>query len=170
MPFRLFAQGFLLADLWMQDAVKGLPGVSPANERIVSYLAGLWLDVASPANMPWMNPSALSESWASGGTNLLNGFQNHRHDAALAASGATAPDNDRFVPGKDVATTPGTIVFRNELIELIQYDGAGQARTSAHHAAPGIIAGFAVDPLHGRRIAIQHRPGHHAPIAIFPVG
>lgn len=124
MPFRLFAQGFLLAQLWMQDAVKGLPGVSPANERIVSYLAGQWLDIASPANMPWLNPSVLAESWASGGTNLLGGFLNYRHDAALAASGATAPDSDRFVPGKDVAITPGTIVFRNELIELIQYDAA----------------------------------------------
>ena len=124
MPFRFFAQGFLLAQQWMQDAVKGLPGVSPANERIVSYLAGQWLDVASPANMPWMNPNVLSESWASGGTSLFNGFQNYRHDAALAASGANTPPSDRFVPGQDVAITPGTIVFRNELIELIQYDAA----------------------------------------------
>ena len=135
MPFAWFAQAFLLAQEWTQHAVRGLPGVGPANERIVGYLADQWLDVASPTNVPWMNPSVLAESWSTGGLNLATGFQNFLADAAIAAGGPKPIGSDHFVPGKDVAITPGRVVFRNALIELIQYDAA----TGTVRAEPVLI-------------------------------
>lgn len=134
MPYRMVMQGFLLAQQWTQNVVTGLPGVSPGNQRIVRHLVDSCMDMASPANIPWLNPQVVAETWATGGTNLANGFQNVLADVQNARSNSDEGDS-RFVPGKDVAITPGKVVFRNALIELIQY----AATTDTVRAEPVLI-------------------------------
>ncbi|MDO9193681.1 MAG: alpha/beta fold hydrolase, partial [Undibacterium sp.] len=79
-----------------------------------------------PSNYPWLNPEVLAATVESGGKNLLSGLENWMHDIDLKQS----QDNDnekklankmQYLPGRDVALTPGKVVFRNDLIELIQY-------------------------------------------------
>ena len=125
-PYSLVEQAFLLAQEWTEQAMTSLPGVSPANERIVNFAARQWLDLLSPSNLPWANPEIVQATWNERGQNLVDGMRNHFDDLARVTGLVKAdPEADRLVPGKQVALTPGKVVFRNELIELIQYAPAG---------------------------------------------
>jgi polyhydroxyalkanoate synthase len=76
----------------------------------------------SPANVPWLNPEVQQRTWASGGSNLLQGLANAQDDWRRRHGLAPLqPDERAYQPGVDVATTPGRVVHRNHLVELIQY-------------------------------------------------
>ena len=117
-PFLLAQQSFLRAERWWRSATTAIPGVSGQHERIVSFMARQALDAASPSNMPMINPEVLDATRASGAANLGRGARLLAGDIA-ASTGGIQPL--AHVPGQDVAITPGTVVFRNALIELIQY-------------------------------------------------
>jgi len=132
-PFRTLMQGFLLAQDWMEEVTDCPPGVDRGNARIVRFLARQWLDMFSPSNIPWANPEVIAETWAQGGRNLLQGAANAWADM-LAAMGREQGDRP-LQPGHQLAVTPGKVVFRNRLIELIQYAPA----TGEVHAEPVLI-------------------------------
>ena len=117
-PFHLLSQAVLLGEEWWDDVVSGPGGVGRHNRRIVSATVRQWLDVVSPSNTPWLNPEVIAATGASGGTNILAGMSNLLRDAAAARGGIEAT---RFKVGSDLAATPGKVVFRNALMELIQY-------------------------------------------------
>lgn len=126
-PFHFFEQSFLLAQEWLDRTTTVLPGVSPASERMVNFAAHQWLDTFAPSNLPWLNPEVLAATWRESGYNLAQGFQNYLDDMAQRGGALAAGSTpDPFVPGKDVAVTPGKVVFRNDLIELLQYEPATQ--------------------------------------------
>ncbi len=79
------------------------------------------LDMAAPANSILTNPEVQRETVREGGQNLVRGLRHLREDAMLAATGQRPAGMEEFVVGKTLATTPGKVVFRNHLIELIQY-------------------------------------------------
>jgi polyhydroxyalkanoate synthase subunit PhaC len=118
LPFNLIAQAFLLSEQWWARAAEGPEGVSTGNRRIVSFATRQLVDIFSPSNLPWLNPEVIGATAATGGRNLAAGFDNLLKDTQELFSGRTAPG---LVPGHDVATTPGKVVLRNGLIELIQY-------------------------------------------------
>ncbi len=121
-PFNLMAQAFLLGQKWWHDATTGVRGVAKQNEAIVEFSVRQMLDVLSPSNFAATNPEVLRKALESGGANFVRGWQNLRSDwARLAAAGLGSVRTDGFVVGETVATSPGRVVFRNELIELIQY-------------------------------------------------
>ena len=120
MPYALAAQGFLLADRWWQAAATGLRGVTAQHERQVAFLTRQWLDVLSPANWPWSNPEVVRRTRAEAGRNLVRGVGHWLEDLQGPLAGGSVPARD-FVVGANVAVTPGEVVYRNELIELIQY-------------------------------------------------
>jgi polyhydroxyalkanoate synthase len=118
-PYDLLTQAVLLGEEWCDGAVRAAPGVGPENERIVAFTIRQWLDLISPSNVPWLNPEVIKATRASKGGNLLTGVGNFLRDQAAAHG--VAPPAEGFVVGEDVAATPGKVVFRNALIELIQY-------------------------------------------------
>lgn len=130
-PFDLLEQGFLLAEDWMERATTGLPGVSVENGRIVNFAARQWLDMVSPSNLPWANPEILARTAAEGGKNLLAGYGNLLADLGGRAGGS----GEALRVGRDLAVTPGKVIWRDTLFELIQYAPA----TETVHAEPVLI-------------------------------
>jgi polyhydroxyalkanoate synthase len=118
-PFSLVEQGFLAVEQWWDQAASGLPGLDPTNARVVAFAARQWLDTLSPSNAPWINPEVLSRTVRTGGLNFVEGAGHWLEDLQAVATGREPPKP--LEVGRDLAVTPGKVIFRNELIELIQY-------------------------------------------------
>lgn len=120
-PFNLLHQSFLLGQEWWDAATHGLPGVSRHHEQVIAFAARQLLDLFSPGNYLPTNPLVLRRTQASAGSNLLQGLLHAVEDFERLLAGAPPVGTENFVVGRDVAVTPGKVVYRNPLIELIQY-------------------------------------------------
>ncbi len=119
-PFNALAQAFLLAEDWWRNATNGPRGVAKSHSDVVSFTARQIIDVFSPSNFPWANPEVLRATRDQLGQNFVKGWRNLAEDCLSLASGVPVTKGD-FVVGENVAATAGEVVFRNELMELIQY-------------------------------------------------
>lgn len=133
-PFNLYQQNFLLCQQWLHNATTGLRGVSAPHERIVSFMARQMLDICAPSNFMLTNPLVLQRTIDEAGANLVRGATNLLEDVARA-SGTLPRHAGNPAVGQTVAITPGRVVYRNHLIELIQYAPA----TSEVAAEPVLI-------------------------------
>ncbi|AYM76260.1 poly-beta-hydroxybutyrate polymerase [Janthinobacterium sp. HH103] len=131
-PYNLVYQGFLLQQQWWHRATTGVRGVAPHHEDVVTFTVRQWLDMLAPSNFLLTNPVVQQATLASGGANLTRGMIHAAEDWQRAAMGAHAPDRRTYKVGVNVAVTPGKVVYRNDLIELIQYAPA----TARVHATP----------------------------------
>jgi polyhydroxyalkanoate synthase len=118
-PFNLMAQAFLLTEDWLHSATANVRGLSRSDAAIADFVLRQCLDTIAPTNFAFSNPKVLRKIMETGGGNFVHGLQNWVQDW-LTLAGGGRPDQ-RFAVGKDVAVTPGKVVYRNELIELIQY-------------------------------------------------
>ena len=134
-PYNALAQGYMLGEHWWMDATRGIPGLSRRHADQVAFMMRQAVDVMAPSNLPWVNPSILQRTFAEAGANLLRGAENWLDDLERALAGAPPPGAEHFRPGHEVAVTPGRVVFRNELMELIQYEPT----TPKVHAEPVLI-------------------------------
>jgi polyhydroxyalkanoate synthase len=132
--FRMPLQGYLA---W-RDAAAGFVSRSVMDARSkerAHFFTSLVFDALAPTNMLLGNPAALRETFESGGLSLLSGMTNLLTDALTNQGMPSQVDKGAFRVGKDLAKTPGTVVFRNDILELIQYTPV----TAKVHARPQLI-------------------------------
>jgi polyhydroxyalkanoate synthase len=120
-PYNLIHQGFLLSQQWWYNTACDIDGMTEREQHVVSFIIRQMLDIVSPSNFIATNPEVTGVTLREGGANLARGMQHFLEDWDRAVSGKPAVGAEDFVPGRDVATTPGTVVLRTHLLELIQY-------------------------------------------------
>jgi len=134
-PFHLMRVGFRNAETWWQAAAK-LPGMTPHHAELTHFMAQQWLGALTPANWLPGNPVVLHANLEKLGNPLRQGWLNWLEDFATPASERAAAEREaHFKVGRDVAVTPGEVVMRNGLAELIRY--APQTKTV--HPEPVLI-------------------------------
>lgn len=124
------------AQAWCNDAAR-VKGVSPQHVKQNQFFMGQVFAMLAAKNWPITNPEIWQATWQSGGKNLWQGEQNWLHDQLHLHSeqDSSAKDAPQYRPGKEVAITPGHVVFRNHLIELLCYT----PQTPKVHPEPVLI-------------------------------
>ena len=120
-PFNVYAQAFQNGMALLEQSARAVPGVEPRNAQLVEFAARQVAESLSPANNPLTNPEVLQQTVAERGQNLARGYKNFLDDLERTLTGGEAPGTEQFRVGEKVAVTEGQVIFRNELIELIQY-------------------------------------------------
>ena len=134
-PFNIMAHSYNNYIDWWRKAWSDVPGVAPENSRQLDFVARNALETLSPANYLATNPDLLEATRAEAGQNLIRGFGNWMEDVERTLRGEGPSGTEKFVVGRDVAATPGKVIFRNALVELIQYSPA----TPSVYAEPVLI-------------------------------
>lgn len=120
-PFNLYYQSFLLSQQWWYSATTALRGPSERHKNVTWFVAKQLLDVLSPSNFPGTNPVILKRTLEQCGLNLWQGWQNWLEDMERLVANEKPAGAEQFQVGKNLAVTPGRVIYRNRLIELIQY-------------------------------------------------
>ncbi len=122
--FDYIRKSYLITSKWMVSMMSSIEGLSEADKKKIVFHSQLLADAFSPSNFFMTNPEALRTMVESKGESVLKGMQNLQRDLDPATSQLSImmSDPDAFELGKNIATTPGKIVFQNELLQLIQYE------------------------------------------------
>ena len=119
--FSALLQAYLLSSKAALDAIDAAEGLDDQTRRRVKFFTRQFVDAMSPTNVPWLNPDVIEATLRTGGANLQHGLENVAADRDANEGRPALVDTAAFHVGANVATTAGSVVFRNELIELIQY-------------------------------------------------
>ncbi|MFN2460179.1 MAG: PHA/PHB synthase family protein [Candidatus Velthaea sp.] len=124
-------EGYLVRARAALALVEGsrLPDVT---RRKAKFALTMLTDALAPSNVPWMNPTVVKEAFDTGGASLMRGMQNYLEDVRTNGGKPRQVSTGGFELGKNIAATPGRVVFRNELIELIAYE----PQSATVHAVP----------------------------------
>lgn len=120
-PFNLLAQAQLAAEAQWHAATRDIPGMGRHHAKRVDFLGSFMLNALAPVNFAWTNPAVLDAAWRTAGANFAAGASLFTEDLARLARGEKLKGLEDFKIGKNIALTEGTVVFQNELMELIQY-------------------------------------------------
>ncbi len=128
--FDLLKQWYLLYTRWIGVAVYDTPAMTKHNRRRAAFWVRQWFNALAPSNFFLTNPVAIRKFYETNGESILAGLKNLAEDVRVGD--VQMVDKTSFSVGHNLATTPGTVVFRNELIELIRY----APMTERVHAVP----------------------------------
>ncbi|NLC36525.1 MAG: alpha/beta fold hydrolase [Alcaligenaceae bacterium] len=120
-PYNVMQQAFLMNQRWWDTATRDVRGVDPHHADVVNFISRQLTDTLSPANQLLTNPITTKLTIEERGANLVRGLQNFIEDIRGQRNGAPAPGTENFQVGRDVAVTPGKVVLRTPVMELIQY-------------------------------------------------
>lgn len=120
-PFSWYAQTFLAYEHWWGEATSTVRGVSRHHRQVVNFALRQMLDLISPTNFPWTNPEVLNKTIETNGANFFHGLNNFWEDCARNICELPPVGTEQFQIGENIAVTPGKVIYRNRLIELIQY-------------------------------------------------
>jgi polyhydroxyalkanoate synthase len=121
-PFNVYARAYQNTATLLKGAVRDVDGVTEYHAMLLNFAVRMLLDSSSPSNCLATNPELLALTQSQQGQNLVRGFENVVEDMRRTLNDAEPVGAEEFEVGKTVAVTPGKVVFRNELIELIQYE------------------------------------------------
>jgi polyhydroxyalkanoate synthase subunit PhaC len=135
--FDYIKQSYLIAARHIRGAVASVEGLPEESEKKVAFFTRQYVDALAPSNFLMTNPQVLRETLASGGQNLVRGLNNLLADIEKGGGElrVSMTDESAFELGKNVATTPGKVVFQTPLMQLIQY----QASTPQVYRRPLVI-------------------------------
>jgi polyhydroxyalkanoate synthase len=121
--FALVKQSYLITSRWLVDTMAGVAGLDPQTAKKVEFYTRQFADAFAPTNFPWTNPEVLRATADSQGQNLVRGMENFRRDLDRGGGQLriTMSDPEAFELGGNIATTPGKVVFQNDLIQLLQF-------------------------------------------------
>ncbi len=131
--FDFLRQSYLLASSYLLEGSRDLDGLDRHEQAKAQFLVKQFVDAMSPSNFALTNPEVLKQTAESRGSNLLKGLEHLLED--LKAGRMRMTDENAFEVGRNVAATPGQVVFENRLFQLIQYDPT----TPQVHAIPLVI-------------------------------
>ena len=135
-PFNVYAHTYANWASWWHQALRPPAAADDPSLARMNFAGRMLLEAASPANFLHTTPELLKRTVAESGHNLIRGLKNWLEDAQRAMNGGgRAPGTEHFQVGRDVAITPGKVIFRNRLIELLQYS----PQTPTVYAEPVLI-------------------------------
>lgn len=117
--FSFLKESYLLYTDFIQNMVSELDGLDASTQHKMNFYVKQLVDALSPSNYAATNPDVLQATLETGGENLKRGVQNFLSD--MQSGHVPMTDMNAFEVGKDLATTPGTVIFRNDILELIHY-------------------------------------------------
>lgn len=135
--FNYLKQQYLINSAAVQQAVEDMEGIAPNDRQRVEYFTRQIVDMLSPTNFLGTNPDALEKAIATDGESLVKGLENLIADieANEGQLVVTLADRNAFEVGRNIGATPGSVVFRNRMFELIQY----APTTETVHQTPLLI-------------------------------
>ncbi len=121
--FDFIKQSYLLTVNNMMETIDNTEGIDEKTRQRLSFFTRQWLNAVAPSNFLWSNPEVLRLTRESGGQNLVRGLKQLTEDMEKSSQmlSIRMTDDDAFKLGENIATTPGKVVFRNRMFELIQY-------------------------------------------------
>lgn len=134
-PYSGAVQSYLATEQWLHDMFDGVEGALPHHRQLAAFAARQALALAAPCNVPLANPVVTRRIAETGGRCLIDGVMHLGEDVRRSANGLPPVGSETQVVGRDVATASGRVVYRNRLMELIQYDPT----TDLVHPEPVLI-------------------------------
>jgi polyhydroxyalkanoate synthase subunit PhaC len=122
--FDFIKQSYLLTCQWMDETVRGDENLDAKQKEKLAFYTRLYANALSPTNFLMTNPEVIRETLKTGGENLIKGFENLIDDLKRGQGELkiSTTKYDAFKLGENIATTPGSVIYENDLIQLIQYE------------------------------------------------
>lgn len=120
--FSLLQQSYLLNAKFLKKIVSSIEGLDLITQQKLMFYTSHLCDALSPTNFPLTNPTVLQETLASSGKNLAMGFQKYLEDLRSGQWHTRMTDMKAFQLGKTIATTPGKVIYQNDIFQLIQFE------------------------------------------------
>ncbi len=134
-PFNLFAQSFLTVSDWAREAVQRVPGADAAATELAGFTLREGLELLAPDNYLPTNPKLVEQTLRENGRNLLRGARFLAEDVQRTFKGQGPVGTENYKVGEQIAASPGKVILRNRLMELIQYS----PQTAKVYAEPVLI-------------------------------